>query len=333
MQKHKKYLSAAAAVFVLSCCFSQTAFAISESDVQSQISSMGKEAAAGNVLIWFLCAVAFLKVSQKVDSFLSSLGIHVGHTGGSMLAEAMIAARGLGSIRNASSHYFGGGHSRSSTHVTPGGGTSGAGGFMAGGLAGVVSRSVTNSAVKSAVSSTNAAAPGKDSPGKRPGGLAGSLAGGIGGNLYAASVSKGGDFANNVIGSVAAGSIASIGSMSGEKAAEALTSYMGYAALEEGAEHVPVFSNVEIGGGRITGTETSEEYPEGISFGMYHTGQYTAPEGAYTTVHAADGASWYKQYAADAVEKSPYMAPDGSIAYKESIVKKLPPTPKRKDRI
>jgi len=27
------------------------------------------------------------------------------------------------------------------------------------------------------------------------------------------------------------------------------------------------------------------------------------------------------------------MAPDGSIAYNESIVKKLPPTPRRKDRL
>lgn len=53
----------------------------------------------------------------------------------------------------------------------------------------------------------------------------------------------------------------------------------------------------------------------------------------YTTVHAVDGTAWYKQYAVDAVDKTPYMAPDGSIAYNESIVKKLPPTPKRKDKI
>lgn len=45
------------------------------------------------------------------------------------------------------------------------------------------------------------------------------------------------------------------------------------------------------------------------------------------------GTAWYKQYAVDAVDKTPYMAPDGSIAYNESIVKKLPPTPKRKDKI
>ena len=50
-------------------------------------------------------------------------------------------------------------------------------------------------------------------------------------------------------------------------------------------------------------------------------------------MQAVDGTSWYKQYAQDAVEKSPYMAADGSIAYQESIVKKMPPAPKRKDRL
>ena len=158
-------------------------------------------------------------------------------------------------------------------------------------------------------------------------------AGGIGGHMYASSVSKGGNFANNVIGSVATGSISQMGSISGEKAAEALHSYMGYAALESGAENVPTFQNVEIGGGRITGTEVTAEHPEGISFGMYHADQYVAPEGQYTTVHAVDGTAWYKQYAVDAVDKSPYMAPDGSIAFNESIVKKLPPAPRRKDKI
>lgn len=132
---------------------------------------------------------------------------------------------------------------------------------------------------------------------------------------------------------VATGSISQMGSISGEKAAEALHSYMGYAALESGAENVPTFQNVEIGGGRITGTEVTAEHPEGISFGMYHADQYVAPEGQYTTIHAVDGTAWYKQYAVDAVDKSPYMAPDGSIAFNESIVKKLPPSPKRKDKI
>ncbi len=67
--------------------------------------------------------------------------------------------------------------------------------------------------------------------------------------------------------------------------------------------------------------------------GMYHTDQYMPPDGEYTTVQTADGASWYKQYAADTVERKPYKTEDGSVAYRESIVKKLPKAPQRKDKI
>ena len=48
---------------------------------------------------------------------------------------------------------------------------------------------------------------------------------------------------------------------------------------------------------------------------------------------AADGTTWYKQYAADTVERKPSKVPDGNITYHESIVKKLPDPPKRKDRV
>ena len=66
---------------------------------------------------------------------------------------------------------------------------------------------------------------------------------------------------------------------------------------------------------------------------MYHADQYMAPSGEYSTVTAADGTTWYKQYAADTVERKPSKAPDGNITYHESIVKKLPDPPKRKDRV
>lgn len=327
MKKYKKLFTVLFLMAFLFCLSGQTAFAFSESDAQAQVDAAGREAVSGNVLVWFLCAIAFLKVSQKIDSFMSSLGVNVGHTGGSLIAEALVTARGVGAVRGFSRQHFGSSHSSSSSHTDAGSGSPG--GFMAGGLAGVVSRQVTNSAIRTATASTVT----EKSSGKGPGGFVSAVSAGIGGNMYASSVVKGGDFANNVIGTVATGNIASVGSMTGEKAAQALHSYMGYAALEEGAQHVPSFTNVEIGGGRITGTEISEEHPEGISFGMYHADQYTAPEGAYATVQAVDGTSWYKQYAQDAVEKSPYMAADGSIAYKESIVKKMPPVPKRKDKL
>ena len=50
----------------------------------------------GNFLIWFLCAIGFLKISQKIDNFMQMLGINVGRTGSSMLGEAAIAMRSLG---------------------------------------------------------------------------------------------------------------------------------------------------------------------------------------------------------------------------------------------
>lgn len=306
MRKTRKILLVFVLALVFTSLFAVPAFAVTEDEVQQQVNAIGREGVTGNIFIWFLCAIGFLKVSQKIDSFMSSLGINVGHTGGSMLAEAMIAAKGIASVKSFGGH--GGGGSRSGASS---GGSSG-GGFASGGLAGVVSRSFRNSAVKNAT---------------------GSKEGGLGGKAFASSLEKGGGFANRVIGTVATGSISSTGSMTGEKASAALSSYLGYTALGEGAEDVPSFSNVEIGGGRIMATETSEEHPEGIAVGMYHADQYMAPSGEYSTVTAADGTTWYKQYAADTVERKPYKAPDGNIAYNESIVKKLPDPPKRKDRI
>ena len=158
---------------------------------------------------------SFLKVSQKIDSFMSSLGVNVGHTGGSMIAEALVAARGVSAVRNFSRQHFGGGHSSSSSHVNNGSGSPGSpgspGGFMAGGLAGVVSRQVTNSAIRTATSHTETSRQGGKAPGGSIGGFASAISAGIGGNMYASSVAKGGDFANNVIGTVAAGNISSMG--------------------------------------------------------------------------------------------------------------------------
>ena len=146
---------------------------------------------------------------------------------------------------------------------------------------------------------------------------------------FESSVKKGGDFANGVTGAVAKGNISYTGSMTGTQAAQALTSYMG----QTGIPDAPSYSGVEIGGGRIMGTETSVEYPNGTAFGMYNTEQYMAPEGNYETITTADNATWYKQYATDTVDRTPYMTGEGRIAYHENIVQKLPNMPKRKDRV
>ena len=148
-------------ILALVAVMSTSAFAISESDVDSAVSASGKEAVSGNVLVWFLCAIAFLKVSQKIDSFLSSLGLNVGHTGGSMLSEAMIAMRAINTATSAVGSALG---SRSRHASAPASGKSGVGsaasaGFFSGGLVGMASRKIASDAVRTATTEKNIVQP------------------------------------------------------------------------------------------------------------------------------------------------------------------------------
>lgn len=355
---------------MLALAFTVPAFAITEDDVEAKVNAVGKETVTGNVLIWFLCAVGFLKVSQKIDSFMASLGINVGHTGGSLLSEAMIAAKSVSTVMGSGGRILGGSGSKSPGPAGASGGT----GFFRGGLAGIVSRKVTNDAIRTATSTTHAAATHKatESAARYDQGVSVESQfrsaekthgesnqntqtatsthqtsssvkanafettrhfSSLGGSLFASSLQSGGTFANNVIGHVAKGDIRTTGSITGDLAAQSLMSYMGQTSLSEQSTERITYRDVEIGGGRITGIEVSEQHPDGIAFSMYHTDQYTRPEGDFSKVFSADGAQWYKQYAADTVVKKPYETPGGEIAYHSEIVKKLPQPPKRKDRI
>ena len=276
---------------------------LTEAQVEEAVASQGKEAVTGNIFIWFLCAIAFLKVSQKIDSFMASLGINVGNTGGNMMAELLIAGRGLTGAFHG--YRGGGGYRRASS---PGSAAVG-GSFLSGGLAGAVGRQVQREAVNAATHYSEGAS--------------------VGNMLYQSSLKKGGDFANNVISNIAHGNYGQVGSIKGEDAAKAYTSYMG---IDASAPDTATYSNMEIGGGRMTGVENSNGASR--EFALYSAEQYAAPtHGSFETVQSVDGAAWYKQYAQDTVEKTPYDAGNGKVAYNESIVQKLPPAPQRKDRM
>lgn len=297
--KYRKCVGILCAILLFSLVFAAPAWGITEEEVQAQIESQGRDVVVGNLFIWFICCVGFLKVAQKMDTFLSGLGLSVGHTGGSMLMESMLVMKSLASIRNSGGHGGRAGGSSSSAH----------GGTLSGGLAGMIGRKISGSAMAGAT--------------------------GQGGNpvtrkLFASSLKQGGGFANGIIGSVAKGDISRTGTISGNTATAALTSYLGFS----GQEDAPQYTDVEIGGGRIMGTETSAAHPEGTQFAMYHADQYLPPDqGEYSTVTTTDGAKWYMQYARDTVEKTPSMTPEGKIKYDSKIVTKLPPIPKRKDRV
>ena len=315
MRKKWQILLVFSLVMILFSTLPVSAADLTQAEVEQAVAEQGKDTVTGNIFIWFLCAVAFLKVSQKIDSFMASLGINVGNTGGNMMAELLIAGRGLSDVL----HHRGGRGGSYRNAASPGDAAVG-GSFLSGGLAGAVGRQVQREAVNAATGYSENAS--------------------IGNTLYQSSLQKGGDFANHVISNIAKGNYGQVGSIKGEDATNAYLSYMGLQDTEQSATSdgtapnpsVPSYSNIEIGGGRITGTEAIDGTSR--DFAMYHADQYMPPtHGDYETVQSVDGASWYKQYAQNTVERRPYEAEDGKIAYHESIVQKLPQAPQRKDRI
>ena len=262
------------------------AFALEESDVEAAVSSSSREAVTGNVLVWFLCAVGFLKVSQKIDSFMASIGVNVGHTGGSMLGEAMVAFKGVSLAAGMAGKVVGNFADRASSRA--GATASGSSGFLQGGLAGVVSRKITNDAVRTATQTTQKAssstmsaahqatertvnaerqaasvvhqakqtrsesASQKSQMGVTHQQVASSTrtasvsslrresqhSVGLGGRIFTNSMLEGGRFANDVIGMVAAGDLHSTGSITGEFASQAMSSYMGITAQGDAAPQI-----------------------------------------------------------------------------------------------
>jgi len=208
--KHRKTILLLVLVLVMAL-LSTTAFAVDESEVENAIATSGEDAVAGNLFIWFLCAVSFLKISQKIDSFMTSLGINVGRTGGSMMAEMLIAGRALGGAAKATGSAVGNIFNRgSTTNQATGQAFTGGGG----GIIGVAKRAAGNAAAASATQTATG------------------LSGVIGGAMLSSSMNNGGKFATNVVGAVATGNIAKVGSITGAKAAQALTSYLGYGSGE-----------------------------------------------------------------------------------------------------
>ena len=117
----------------MAVCWALPALAVSEGDVEAAVASQGKEAVSGNLFVWFLCAIAFLKVSTKIDSILQAMGLGVGRAPGSILAEAFMALRGMQAGKAVLSGQMPGAGNRSAAA-----GASAASAFS-GGLAGMVS--------------------------------------------------------------------------------------------------------------------------------------------------------------------------------------------------
>lgn len=183
----------------MAVCWALPAPAVSEGDVEAAVASQGKEAVSGNLFVWFLCAIAFLKVSTKIDGILQAMGLGVGRAPGSILAEAFMALRGMQAGKAVLSGQMPGAGNRSA----PAG--AGAASAFSGGLAGMVSSKLETDTAASMS------------------GSGGGVTSGIGASLYKSTLGQDNGFASRVIGSVATGQTP--GAIHGETAEEAMQGY------------------------------------------------------------------------------------------------------------
>ena len=184
-------------IAILTVLLAVPAYAVSESDVEAAVASQGKEAVSGNLFVWFLCAIAFLKVSTKIDSILQAMGLGVGRSPGSILAEALMALRGMQAGKAVLSGKMPGAGGHSAAAITAS--------AFSGGLAGMVSSKLETD--------TATSLSGGD----------GGISSGVGASLYKSTLGQDGGFASRVIGSVATGQTP--GTIHGAAAEEAMQGY------------------------------------------------------------------------------------------------------------
>lgn len=222
----------------------------------------------GNIFLWMFCALAFLKVAQKFDSYLASMGLSVAQTGGSMGMEMLMAARTLGG--------FGGGGTRSAGNVFRGGSAtaSNAAGAAGSFAAGFASRFKPSSYIRDAVVE---------------GGSYIGAGGGVGfvGRAFGGMAARNGaSLTGEAVASVANRPQVVSGSIGGEIADRSLGNYMPQLADSK-------LSDTRITGGQISTTAMSADGKES-SIQMFNAAQFEKPESPYSTVTASDGSQWYQ---------------------------------------
>lgn len=195
----KKTLFTLFTVINLVLLYCPAALALTEDEAAAAVDAQGKDAVSGNLFLWLLCAIAFLKVATKLDGILHSLGIGVSRSPGSMLSEALLAFRGF-EIGKA---FMGLGTAKTAVALANAKNTPSS--TFAGGLSGMVSRHVQQSTASSIS------------------GQSGGIGASLGGTMYHNSLGKDGGFASKVIGSIATGQTS--GCITGDSAVEALNGY------------------------------------------------------------------------------------------------------------
>lgn len=220
----------------------------------------------GSVFLWLFCALAFLKVAQRFDSYLASIGLNVAQTGSGLGMELLVASRvvmgGLGGFRSAGSVFRGGGGGA--------GGVGGIGGFTSK----IMDRFKGNSYVRDAVVTG----------GVRMG--AGGPLGFVGRAFGGLAARNGATLNGDSIASVANRMPYESGGIAGNIADRSLGNYMPHLGGKS-------LSDTHITGGKITTTAIGAD-GKATAVSLFNAGQYEKPDAPHSVVIASDGSKWYQ---------------------------------------
>ena len=219
----------------------------------------------GSIFLWMFCAIAFLKVAQRFDSYLASIGLNVAQTGAGLGMELLVATRmitGAGRGFSSAGAAFGGG------------GLSPVGGMGGGFMAGFMNRFRGNSYVRDAVVQG----------GTKMG--AGGAVGVVGRAFGGMAARNGATLTGNSIASVAARPPNQSGSIAGDIADRSLGNYMPHLNGQR-------LSGTQISGGRIETKAIGADGKE-TTLHLFSAGLYERPDGPSSTVTASDGSRWYQ---------------------------------------
>lgn len=251
----------------------------------------------GSVFLWLFCALAFLKVAQRFDSYLASIGLNVAQTGAGLGMELLVASRvvmgGLsGGFRSAGSMFHGGG----------------SGPIGMDGLIGFVGKFTDrfkgNSYVRDAVVQG----------GVRMG--AGGPVGFIGRAFGGLAAKNGATLTGESIASVANRMPNQSGGIAGDIADRSLGNYMPHLKGQN-------LSGTQITGGQITTTVTGAD-GKTSAVSLFNAAQFEKPASPHSVVTASDGSKWYQTasgsgassfYATPSFTGSAMEAPQVSAAF------------------
>lgn len=291
--------------------------------------ALNEEGSNGGVVIWSLCMFAFMKLAQKMDTYMGTIGMNTAQTGGSLLEEMAATGAAMSKVSKAA----GGLLAKGATLAAGGAAVSGALGSVVSnakqsgisGITGALGKSISslgNKYVQGGSGSGSSGSSGKgavsniQNAAKRGFGAAvgATVAGGFGtavksvaNHNFAKAVNSNltsgvrAQSAINTIGNVAHGNAKRDGYISDNPAGGGISSHMGASSAQyylgnqitDGAN--TTISAATIGDGKINGSFTQGGSPDNMHFTAYDAKSFERPSGDFSTVNAKDGSQWYVQ--------------------------------------